>query len=710
MSDHDSTHEAAHRPLGRVGDGNGARVLVVDDTEANRYTTARWLRGAGFEVLEAGTGEEALTMAARNPLDVIVLDVRLPDQSGFDVVRAMKQNPALQHVPIVHLSASFTSSEWRAHGLEAGADAFLVQPVQPGELLATVRSLLRLRAAEQRVLEAAREWRATFDALEHAVVLLDDDSRVVRTNRAAARIFDKDFPQMIGRGLDEVADGLEPAERAALLDAARRGRLGGAETTRGELHIGGRWYVVSTYPFRSESGRFVGVVFVLADVSEEIDLLERERRARAEADAANHTKSEFLAMMSHEIRTPINAIMGYSDLLDAGVGGQLTEAQRDYLNRVRASSVHLLGLVNDVLDLAKVDAGHLTVAREVHSSRAVVDAAIALLQPQAEARGLKRFGADPCDDLPFVGDEHRARQVLVNLLSNAVKFTEPGGAVHVECLLANEIPAVSGEEPRPARQGQWTCLRVTDSGIGISPSRQISMFEPFVQGEQGKTRTHGGTGLGLTISRRLARLMGGDLTVESVEGEGSTFTLWLPTPKRAGAVTPAALAADPRVQGTPSARIVDVGIFLREAIDDVVDAFMARLRDATPPLPGAPTLSRALLEDHCAAYLADVAQQLIIVGESRGQASELFRDGARIQQVISEQHGRQRVALGWSENHIEQEYMLLLAELDERLRRDLMPRNPDVETAAELLRNMIRNAMDTSLRAARLAIAANRSV
>jgi PAS domain S-box-containing protein len=705
MSEYDGPLES----ITKVADGRPPRLLVVDAAEANRYTTARWLRGAGFEVLEAGTGEEALQLASGNNIDLVVLEVRLPDQSGFDVVRSIKQTPRLSHVPVVHLSASFTSSEWRTHGLEAGADAFLVQPVQPGELLATVRSLLRVRAAEQRVLEAAREWRATFDALEHAVILLDGDGQIVRCNRAAARIFGKEFPEIIGRPLDEVANRLDPAESAALLDAARRARVGGNEATRGEVHITGRWFLLSTYPVRTETGRFDGVVFVLADVTQEMDLLERERRARADADAANQTKSEFLAMMSHEIRTPINAIMGYSDLLDAGVGGHLSEAQRDYLSRVRASSTHLLGLVNDVLDLAKVDAGHLTVSREVHSTRAVVDAAIALLQPQAEARGLKRFAAEPCDDLAFLGDEHRARQILVNLLSNAVKFTEPGGSVDVGCGLATVIPPTPGEEPRPERPGQWTAIRVRDTGLGISPSRQIAMFEPFVQGEQGKTRTHGGTGLGLTISRRLARLMGGDLTVESVEGRGSTFTLWLPTPKRPGALTPTSPAVESRPQGAPSARLIDVGVFLREQIDGLIDAFMARLRDATPPFPGALLLSRALLEDHYASYLADVGQQLIIVGESRGQASELFRDGARIQHVIADQHGRQRVALGWTEDHIEHEYMILLEEVDSLLRRELLPRNPDVNAAAELLRNMIRSAMDISLRAARHAIAANRS-
>ena len=139
-------------------------VLVCDDTDANRYAVARWLRNAGFRVLEAATGGEALARA-RPDVDLIVLDVRLPDQRGFDVLRTLKADRRLADIPVIQLSASFTTSEWRTHGLEAGADAFLTQPVEARELVATARSLLRIREAEERVRNAAREWRATFDAL-----------------------------------------------------------------------------------------------------------------------------------------------------------------------------------------------------------------------------------------------------------------------------------------------------------------------------------------------------------------------------------------------------------------------------------------------------------------------------------------------------------------------------------------------------------------
>ncbi|NUQ19626.1 MAG: response regulator, partial [Gemmatimonadaceae bacterium] len=463
-------------------------VLVCDDTDANRYTTARWLRNAGFDVLEATTGAEALERAQQG-VDLVVLDVRLPDRSGFDVLRTLKANRRLRDIPVIHLSASFTTSEWRTHGLEAGADAFLSQPVQPRELVATVRSLLRIREAEERVRNAAREWRATFDALDQAVILLDDRGNVLRCNRIAAHMLQRDFPEIIHRPLSSVVGEADSEMARVLLEAASGARRSGTEGVRVEVAIGGRWYVVYSLPVAADEGTFAGVVCVLAEITDQMHLVEGERAARAEADAANHAKSEFLAMMSHEIRTPINAIMGYADLLDAGVAGNLSRDQREYLERLRASSAHLLGLVNDVLDLAKIDAGQMTVAREPCNTRPIMDAATALIRPQAEARGITLDASAKCPDLPFTGDEHRTRQILVNLLSNAVKFTDAGGTVTVSCDTEAKLPADGTSRPTD-RRGPWVCITVTDTGIGIAPAQQAAVFEPFVQGEQGKTRTH----------------------------------------------------------------------------------------------------------------------------------------------------------------------------------------------------------------------------
>ena len=245
----------------------------------------------------------------------------------------------------------------------------------------------------------------------------------------------------------------------------------------------------------------------------------------AEAEAANRVKSEFLANMSHELRTPLNAIIGYGDLLRMGIAGPITDAQRAPLERIQASSTHLLGLIEDVLDLSKIEAGRITVERQPRPIFSVVDAALELVRPQAAKRKLEIL--NQCEGKAngrFVGDEDRVRQILVNLLSNAVKFTRPGGAIEVSCG-ANAEPE---PDARLQGQGPWVWIRVADTGIGIASEQLDSVFQPFVQADSGRTRAAEGTGLGLTISRRLARLMDGDLTVESEPGVGSRFTLWLP--------------------------------------------------------------------------------------------------------------------------------------------------------------------------------------
>jgi signal transduction histidine kinase len=246
-------------------------------------------------------------------------------------------------------------------------------------------------------------------------------------------------------------------------------------------------------------------------------------RARAAADLANRAKSEFLANMSHELRTPINAIMGYTEIIDLGIAGAVSPEQRVHLERVRASSRHLLTLVNDLLDTAKIEAGHMTVRREPGSIADAVGDAVGLLAVEAGERGVTVEATCPAD-VGYCGDADRVRQIVINLLSNAIKFTAAGGRVALRASTEAHAPegvAVSGEGP-------WMCLQVDDTGIGMSEEEVEKVFRPFVQADSSRTRVAGGTGLGLTISRQLARLMGGDLTARSEPGRGSRFTVWLP--------------------------------------------------------------------------------------------------------------------------------------------------------------------------------------
>jgi signal transduction histidine kinase len=247
---------------------------------------------------------------------------------------------------------------------------------------------------------------------------------------------------------------------------------------------------------------------------------EQERdRARAEAEeargaaqAANEAKSRFLNMMSHELRTPLGAIGGYASLLQDGIPGPLTDEQRKYIGRIRHNQQHLLQLVNELLDLGKIESGRIVFTKEAIPVQQVVDSVYTMIEPQIEGSRL-RLNVEPCDPaLYFHADRERVEQIVLNLLSNAVKFTPAGGTVSI---------TVSADEDE-------ICFSVHDTGVGIPADKLEAVFEAFYQVEGSQNRTYGGTGLGLAISRQLARSMGGDLKVESVPGKGSTFTLGLP--------------------------------------------------------------------------------------------------------------------------------------------------------------------------------------
>jgi signal transduction histidine kinase len=378
----------------------------------------------------------------------------------------------------------------------------------------------------------------------------------------------------------------------------------------------------------------------------------RAEEATLEARAANHAKSQFLAVTSHEIRTPINAIIGYAQLLEMELGGPLTRPQREHLERIQASSQHLLGLVNEILDLAKVESGQMTVKRERVALEEVVEAARALIHPQALTCNLTVHSTPSEEEtVEFLGDADRLRQVLIILLTNACKFTEPSGEIHIGYGRSAASPPVG----RLSGQGPWAWVEVRDTGIGIPAEKQESIFEPFIQADQGLTRTEGGTGLGLAIGRQLARMMGGDLTLQSEEGAGSTFTVWLPAPPR---------PSDPlgsRNSDVDGLRTL-AGLVLRQA-ESIVERYVARL--ASGERVGiAVEGGDSDLRDLALNFVSAIAQMLVLRADGADVSSAAHRDAGRVLRMVAELHARQRRRLGWTEQDVRRDLQLLREELE----------------------------------------------
>ena len=277
-----------------------------------------------------------------------------------------------------------------------------------------------------------------------------------------------------------------------------------------------RWIAARAEPTVDDAGRVTRLVGVVRDITAEKDAEQALRHAKEMSEAANKSKSDFLAAMSHELRTPLNAIGGYAQLIDLGVHGPVTAAQREALGRIQRSEEHLLSLINDVLNFTKIEAGRVEyVITEIDVADALAQVA-PLVEPQLATAELTLFsGVTP--GLAILADCDRLQQVLLNLYSNAIKFTPAGGTITVRVI------------PPLENVGKLVQVTVTDTGIGIPADRLDSIFDPFVQVHRKLTRNTDGTGLGLSISRDLARAMGGDLTVESEVGRGSTFTLSIPS-------------------------------------------------------------------------------------------------------------------------------------------------------------------------------------
>jgi len=381
------------------------------------------------------------------------------------------------------------------------------------------RDLTARRQWEEALRESEERFRVLVRSVkDYGIFMLDPDGRVVSWNEGARRIKGYEAEEILGKHFSafyppDVAASGHPTRELAM--ARRDGRY---EEEGWRIRKDGSrfWASVVITPLFGEHGDLMGYAKVTRDLTERRLAQQREvddARRLAEVEASNRAKTGFLAAMSHELRTPLNAIAGYAQLMQEGVGGDVSDQHRDYLTRIRNSQQHLLGIVNDLLNYSRMEAGGVVYERELVFAHEVVEGVLAMVTPQIERKQLRlRRGACP-PDVAAIADRLKVEQVVLNLLSNAVKFTPEEGTITVLC----------------GREDQTVTISVRDTGPGIPEDKLEVIFDPFVQLGRTLTSKHEGAGLGLAISRDLARAMDGDVRVRSIEGEGATFTLSLPS-------------------------------------------------------------------------------------------------------------------------------------------------------------------------------------
>jgi PAS domain S-box-containing protein len=508
-------------------------VGLLTPTGRDAHVTRQILDRDGISSLICRNVGELCDLISKEEIGVVVIsEEALAAGEQVQLFDLLNKQPSWSDIPIILLTGEgelSTSLPRALRGVtEKGNVTLLERPVRVTTLTTLIRSAQRARQrqldvrdyidkrneAEESLRESEQRLRSAVLSAPYPLMLHAEGGEILQLSQAWINVTGYDPKNLATTG--------EWARLAYRKNPNKLDEFAFGDTPEGEsIHLGERPVMsadgtVRTWDFhrvalgRLPDGRRLNLTAAI-DVTAYKQLVESERAARRLAEEANSAKSQFLATMSHELRTPLNAIAGYTQLLSLGVRGPVNKEQQEDLERIDRSQRHLLSLINDILNFAKIEAGHVDIEDMPVRIGAVMASLHEFVEPQLREKKLRFSVTNDCDDHLARGDPDKVRQILINLLSNAIKFTPADGQIGVHCALDEESVRV----------------RVSDDGAGIPPDKLNAIFEPFVQVGRDFSSPQGGTGLGLAISRDLARRMGGDLTVESELGSGSTFTLIL---------------------------------------------------------------------------------------------------------------------------------------------------------------------------------------
>jgi PAS domain S-box-containing protein len=515
-----SSDKLDETPIGRrVKDramNASATILNVDDNDIGRYAKTRMLREAGFNILEAGTGGEALRLAREMAPDLVLLDVQLPDINGIDVCRTLKEDIQTAMMPVLHLSATCVDAFTQAHGLESGADGYLVEPIEPIVLIATINALLRARRAEDKLRASQRSLDDLFENAPVGLRIVDGEGKVVRVNAAEVQLVGlSSSGEYVGRHVSAFhADPLEVNRFVAALAA-------GEEISERPCDViasdGSRRHVLISASGFFEAGRLVHSRWFVRDITERTiadAYIQKQTNALARSNA---DLEDFAYIASHDLKEPLRGINNYAHFLLEDYGDKVGEEGRRMLETLQRLSKRMDSLISSLLEFSRVGRTELAIGET--DLNAVVADACESLHGLLEETGAQVRVSQP---LPTIRcDRIRTVEIFRNLISNGIKYNQgPQRVVEIGTLAHDQAPA-------PVRLNlEDVTIYFKDNGIGIPEKHQNNIYRMFTR-LHGRDEFGGGTGSGLAIVQKMVERHGGRIHLESQQGEGSTFYITL---------------------------------------------------------------------------------------------------------------------------------------------------------------------------------------
>ncbi|MDP9080109.1 MAG: response regulator [Bacteroidota bacterium] len=484
-------------------------VLIVDDREENIIALSALLEREDIRLFATTSPNEGLKIAWENQISIALIDVQMPEMDGFEFVEMLKSNQRTKDILVIFVTAISKETKYAVKGFDAGAIDYLYKPLDPAITQAKVDAFIQLARYQAEIKQKNEELQNMAVVVKNSadiICAVDAQSLLIQNiNPAVEKIMGFNASELIGTSILNFAidDEKEPFE-IKLKEIIRDKQSSSVSEFKFETLDNRIIWAECRVAYQNKM-LFLNISDISAQKNFEAELI----KSKENAEYGKKVKETFLANMSHELRTPVNGIIGLSDLLRKT---PLNEQQVSMIDLLDVSSQSLLGVINDVLDISKMEAGKFKIVREANNLHELIRSVYGLLKFKADENNIEfLLDIDPEIPLNLMVDSLRLNQIMMNLLSNAIKFTKRG---YVKLTVA----VVERDENRIALK-----FSVEDSGIGIPENRLAAIFDSFEQAEDDTATKYGGTGLGLAIVKKLVELKGGELTVSSSEGKGSTF-------------------------------------------------------------------------------------------------------------------------------------------------------------------------------------------